>query len=114
MRNIREENALGMMVMMILWKEGWLSEKYLPSGVKELNHLMRHVVKRRLEGWHSIVPSEGYQCYPMGRWRIYENQTAPQGVSRSRPKTKVEFDARDKRAEVVAVCVVPNGREHRT
>ena len=47
------------MMMMMLWKEGWLSEEeYLPSGVKELNHLMGHVGKKRLEGWHSIVPSE--------------------------------------------------------
>jgi hypothetical protein len=65
-RNIREGNALGM-VMMMLWKEGWLSEKYLPSGAKELNRLMRHVVKERPEEWHLIVPSERFQCYPMGR-----------------------------------------------
>jgi hypothetical protein len=63
-RNIREENALGMITMM-LWKEGWLSEEeYLPSGAKELNHPMRHVVKKRLEEWHLIVPPG---CYPMGR-----------------------------------------------
>jgi hypothetical protein len=57
-RNIREGNALGM-IMMMLWKEGWLSEEvYLLSGAKELDHLMRHVVKKCLEGWHLIVPSE--------------------------------------------------------
>jgi hypothetical protein len=61
-RNIREGNALGM-VMMMLWKEGWLSEEYLPSGAKELNRLMRHVVKKRPEEWHLIVPpSEHFQC----------------------------------------------------
>jgi hypothetical protein len=66
-RNIREGNALGM-IMMMLWQEGWLSEeKYLPSGAKEPNHLMRHEVKKRLEVWHLIVPSEQFQCYPMGR-----------------------------------------------
>ena len=60
-RNIREGNALGMvrMMMMMLWKKGWLSEEeYLPSGAKELHHPMRHVV---------VVPCEQLQCYPMGR-----------------------------------------------
>ena len=98
------------MIMMILWKEGWLSEnEYLPSRARELNHLMRHVVKKRLEEWHLIVPSELFQCYPLSR--IYEDLAAHQGVSR--PRTKVEFGARNKRAEAVVVCGVPNGREHK-
>jgi hypothetical protein len=58
-RNIREGNALRM-IMMMPRKGGWLSEEeYLPSEAKELNHPMRHVVKKRLEEeWHLIVPSE--------------------------------------------------------
>jgi hypothetical protein len=60
-RNIREGNALEMKMMM-LKKEGWLSEEYLPSRAKELNRPMRHVVKK-----HLTVPSEQFQCYPMGR-----------------------------------------------
>jgi hypothetical protein len=46
----------------------------------------------------------------MGRSGIYEDLASRQGMSR--PKTKVEFGARDKRAAVVVVCEVPNGREH--
>lgn len=42
---------------------------------------------------------------------MYEAPTARQEVSR--PKTKVEFGARDKSVEEAVVCVAPNGREHR-
>ena len=97
----------------MLWKEGWSSEEgYLLSGAKELNHLMRHVVKKRLEEWDLIVPPEEFQCYPMGRWSIYEDPTACQRASR--PRTKVEFGARDKRADEEEVCEAPNDREHRS
>jgi hypothetical protein len=53
---------------MMLWKEGWSSEEeYRPSGVEQLSHLMKHVVNKRLGGWHLMIPSEQFQRYPMGR-----------------------------------------------
>lgn len=98
------------------WKVvGWSSEEeYRSSGAIQSSHLMRHVVKKRLGWWHSIVPSEKSERSPMGRSRIYEGhwQIARRGTM-SRPKTEAEFGARNKSVDGVVACEVPNDREHR-
>jgi hypothetical protein len=98
------------MMVTMLRREGWSSEEeYRPSGAKRLSHLMRHAVKKRLEGWHLIVPPEHFQRSPMGRSRIYEDLIARRGMSRS----GVDVDARNRSVEGVVACEVPSDRDRR-
>lgn len=74
-------------------------------------HPMKHAVKERLVGCQLIMCSKQSQRFPMGRSKIYENQTIPRAVSR--PRREVGVAARNKSGEVVVLYGVPNDQWRR-